>query len=184
MSRGFVILNGQVFGGLTVLEQAGYSKSRNRLWKCRCKCGVEIAVNESQLHGTANRKPQTKCKYCQYRINSETPASIESAINHLFGNYRTCAKNRKLPFSLSRIDFARIIKEPCTYCGAMPSQICKKGKAELIYNGIDRRNNALGYNVDNCGACCWQCNQAKRDYCIDDFNFWVRRVYEHLWKTS
>jgi hypothetical protein len=40
---------GQVFGKLTVLEQAGRNNLKKVLWRCRCECGEEIAVVSGSL---------------------------------------------------------------------------------------------------------------------------------------
>jgi len=43
---------------------------------------------------------------------------------------------------------------------------------------LDRKNNDLGYSVDNCVACCKQCNVMKLDYTVDDFLNKVKVLYE------
>jgi len=40
---------GQVFGKLTVIEQAGRDKLKKVLWKCRCECGNETVVVSGSL---------------------------------------------------------------------------------------------------------------------------------------
>jgi hypothetical protein len=40
---------GQVFGKLTVLEQAGRDKLKKVLWRCRCECGNETVVVSGSL---------------------------------------------------------------------------------------------------------------------------------------
>ena len=40
---------GQVFGKLTVIEQAGRNELKKVLWKCRCDCGNEINVVAGSL---------------------------------------------------------------------------------------------------------------------------------------
>ena len=48
----FVDRTGQVFGKLTVLEQAGRNNLMKVLWRCRCECGQEImAVSGSLVTG-------------------------------------------------------------------------------------------------------------------------------------
>lgn len=43
---------GQVFGKLTVVEQAGRNKLKKVLWKCRCECGNEtVAISGSLVTG-------------------------------------------------------------------------------------------------------------------------------------
>lgn len=40
---------GQVFGKLTVLEQAGRDKLKKVLWRCKCECGNETVVVSGSL---------------------------------------------------------------------------------------------------------------------------------------
>ena len=47
-------------------------------------------------------------------------------------------------------------------------QVVKKNTTNHI-NGIDRINNELGYVLDNCESCCYDCNIAKRVMIKDDF---------------
>lgn len=45
----FIDRTGQVFGKLTVLEQAGRDKLKKVLWRCRCECGKETVVVSGSL---------------------------------------------------------------------------------------------------------------------------------------
>jgi hypothetical protein len=44
-------ITGQRFGRLTVLEEAGRTKSGNARWLCRCDCGKEATVIGANLRG-------------------------------------------------------------------------------------------------------------------------------------
>ena len=45
----FIDRTGQVFGKLTVIEQAGRDKLKKVLWRCRCECGKETVVVSGSL---------------------------------------------------------------------------------------------------------------------------------------
>lgn len=45
----FVDRTGQVFGKLTVLEQAGRNNLKKVLWRCKCECGNETVVVSGSL---------------------------------------------------------------------------------------------------------------------------------------
>jgi hypothetical protein len=45
----FIDRTGQVFGRLTVVEQAGRDKLKKVLWRCRCECGNETVVVSGSL---------------------------------------------------------------------------------------------------------------------------------------
>lgn len=58
-------------------------------------------------------------------------------------------------------------QKPCTYCG---------GEIETV--GLDRVDNARGYERDNLAACCSMCNQIKGTSTVEDFLALCRRVAE------
>jgi len=73
--------------------------------------------------------------------------------------YKTYAKNantRNFQFTLSGEDFAEMIAKPCYLCGVTGS------------TGIDRFNNSVGYELENCKPCCGHCNLAKKDISYND----------------
>jgi hypothetical protein len=47
------------------------------------------------------------------------------------------------------------------------------------HNGIDRRDNAKGYTIDNCLPCCENCNYIKRDIPYEDFMAWLDRIVRY-----
>ena len=83
-----------------------------------------------------------------------------------FRIYQTSAEVRSLLFSLLYSDFIGLIKSECSYCGASPS------------GGIDRRQSDRGYTLENCVACCSQCNYMKLDYSEDEFLAQIERIYQ------
>ena len=74
---------------------------------------------------------------------------------------------------------AEIMRQDCFYCGSHPnntrSDPSYKGKTntEYTYNGIDRVDNNVGYELANVVSCCFQCNRAKGEMSVEDF-------YTHL----
>lgn len=55
-------LRGQPFGKLTVIEEAGRTKSGRVLWRCRCECGNEVVVRADDL-----RREHTRSCGCYMR---------------------------------------------------------------------------------------------------------------------
>ena len=43
-------------------------------------------------------------------------------------------------------------------------------------NGLDRKDNSLGYTIYNVLPCCSFCNQAKMDANYEDFINWANKV--------
>ena len=98
-------------------------------------------------------------------------------MNKLYGSYRNGAIRRKHEFSLSENYFQEIISNDCFYCGSKPSNILKNKGAygEVVYNGVDRFNNNLGYIPENCVPCCKTCNNAKGSMSGEEFVEWLAR---------
>jgi hypothetical protein len=105
-----------------------------------------------------------------------------SVINHIVLQYKRHAGARNLTFGIDRESFEKLIRRPCFYCGE-PAGNCKKTKnckEGFRHNGIDRVDNSLGYDLENCLPCCGQCNKAKRDMSQADFVAWIQRAAKHL----
>jgi hypothetical protein len=86
-----------------------------------------------------------------------------------FNSYKNCAKKRNYSFSITWEQFIHLTQQPCHYCGIIDSRGC---------NGIDRKDNSIGYEIWNCVPCCTQCNSAKLDYTYTEFMQWIERVYK------
>lgn len=57
---------------------------------------------------------------------------------------------RKIPFNISKEEYTdNFWNVTCTYCG------------EDSFGGIDRIDSSLGYEINNCVPCCWNCNMMK-----------------------
>ena len=82
-------------------------------------------------------------------------------------SYREGAAKRGLPFLLSQSDFDTLIGQSCHYCGHTGP------------NGIDRKDNDVGYLMENCVPACLQCNYAKGSHRYDNFVSYLRRAGLH-----
>lgn len=93
--------------------------------------------------------------------------------NRRFHKYYHSAKERNIPWSLSREEFFSLWAAPCFYCQSPIEKI-----------GVDRINNDEGYSVGNITSCCETCNKMKLDYSIDEFSSWIKRIYNHLFERG
>jgi len=107
-------------------------------------------------------------------------------INQVYSNYRKTANARQLEFEISIQQFIKITAKNCHYCGLPVSniKINKCGNGDFSYNGMDRIDNTKGYTVDNVVPCCRQCNFAKRDQTVDEFNTWLKKLIKHQKETN
>ena len=100
------------------------------------------------------------------------PDILNQAETVLFRRYKRSAIDRGIKFELSTDIFKKLIHSDCYYCGVKPKQIVN----EMLYNGIDRLDNNLGYKFDNCLACCKICNRAKSDISESEFSSYLIRI--------
>lgn len=136
----------------------------------KCECGTEkyfvlgnLKTGQTTSCGCSRKKPKSKPR----------KAGEDVCARHIYGSYRLGAVKRNLQFGLTFDEFKHLIKMNCCYCGSTPKQKCilryakgdKKGQSRtdgyLTYTGIDRKDNSLGYDANNCVACCYKCNFAK-----------------------
>lgn len=105
-----------------------------------------------------------------------SPVKLEGEELSLYKRYSNGAKDRGYEFNLSTDTFQRLIRSDCLYCGIGPKQ--KIGK--ITYNGIDRLNNNLGYDIENCMACCGTCNKMKGTMDREEFENHLIRIAKLL----
>jgi len=92
----------------------------------------------------------------------------------LYRSYKRKAIARNYNFDLDLTTFGMITKCDCYYCGAVPANEWRitrnsKNTARYIYNGIDRKDNTKGYQLDNVVSCCSICNFMKNTLTYDQF---------------
>lgn len=178
----FKDLSGQKFGFVTVLNVNRSDGNHGIMWNCICICG-----NKCSIRGSSLTKGRTKSCGCMTKKLVSLSLSKDPGISNLkqlYNTYKNSAKNRNHNWDLSVDDFKLLISKNCYYCNSQPSQKLImnniNGDRVLLYNGIDRVNNSLGYNIYNVVAACGICNLAKKDSSIDEFYSWIVRVYKNL----
>ncbi len=91
---------------------------------------------------------------------------------YVFAQYVKCAAKRGIPFHLTITEFLAMADAPCVYCLATKSNTAKRMQyavKEWSYNGVDRINSDLPYDVSNTVSCCGACNAAKSDMPLAQF---------------
>jgi hypothetical protein len=119
-----------------------------------------------------------------------------SSRNRLLFDYKRKAKMRNLVWELSAGKAEELFSLPCFYCKAPPASkiniyLNLQGKlrdsrskthsqsklnATFVFNGIDRKDNNLGYTEENCVSCCAICNRAKGTLEFKDFIAWISNL--------
>lgn len=171
------------FGRLEVIKLSStrkYGNSTKRMWLCKCDCGKEIEVNTGALN-SGNTK-SCGCLHDELsadigRNSRHKVANSDAGYKSIMRSYIQNAKDREYEFLLTFDEFKNIITSDCYYCGTPPSNTYFKNYYNIKYNGVDRKNNDVGYNVENSVACCKMCNIAKNNNSYDDFISWVIRIF-------
>ena len=183
-------IEGQKFGRLTALHDIGKNKDGRRVWKCLCDCGQFAITSAKQLRNKTTRscgclRSELASKRAKRDIAGIGKLPMgEANLNNLFGNYKHKAKERNFGFSLTKEQFKGLIKQNCFYCGTKPHNVKNgiRSNGKLIYNGIDRVDNTIGYIIDNCVTCCGDCNWMKKTYTQQEFILRIKLIYDHMLK--
>lgn len=184
MARPPIDISNQRFGRL-LAKKFLHTRNNLAIWECLCDCGKILPVRGSDL-----RSGHTKSCGCAVR-EAITRRQIKepgfSGFTRLWNGYRLNAKSRGLVFELTKDEFRNITSSRCVYCNIQPlaKSFCynlsatSRDNSVYMYNGIDRRDNAVGYTPTNAVACCSDCNLAKRDQTVEAFLRWIDRLGKH-----
>jgi hypothetical protein len=168
---------GDKFHRLTVISFSHHDKRWRRHYLVRCDCGKEKTVQ-----GISLRSGNTKSCGClgkEVTARRRKPDSGGELTAVILG-YKIHAKHRDLAWLLSREEVREIIRQPCRYCGIGPTnkKTTKNSRQPFFYSGIDRVDNAIGYEPSNVVPCCALCNRAKGALTAQAFYAWMKRVGE------
>lgn len=178
-------ITGLKYNMLTVIEllpSRVYGTSKKRMWLCKCDCGNQLEVNTSAL--LRNNTKSCGClkptKSAENSIKSRYKlAKCDAGYRSIFVSYKSNAKKRKIDFNIDFDSFLNILKSNCFYCGIEPTNIYHKRFYNVSYNGVDRVDNSIGYELNNVVSCCKMCNIAKNNYTENEFLNWVKRLAKH-----
>jgi len=182
--------------GYWTITDAPHQKRKGAYYVyCICVCGTKQWVNFHSIIGGRS----TCCKSCACKIydkfaplkkwiNKNGPPAQKptgvAAFNEIYNVYRSSARSRKKSFTLSKDDFRYITQQNCHYCGSPPSKSSSNRKTNLngayVYSGIDRKDNNLGYTIENSLPCCEACNFLKKDINYDEFLKMIFKIGSNL----
>jgi hypothetical protein len=132
-----------------------------------------LLVMACELHPTAKNytkgQQRPRCAECARitRRNSYDRRPLASRVSAHWTMLRHLAPKRGIAFDLTLDQYRTIVALPCAYSS--------KGKPQANHIGIDRKDSALGYTVENSVPCCWRHNMLKsnvltHDQCLDAAN--------------
>lgn len=159
---------GKDFAGVEIVENSG--------GKIIVRC---LTCNDVfQIHITALRRKERGGKRgCVKCITRRTDDDF--IYEQAFLDYKKKAEERSLSFNLTFDEFKEYVTKNCHYCSQPPfsSRFSKESwHSKVKVNGVDRKNNAVGYEVYNCVTCCGICNRAKSSMSYKDFMIYINRI--------
>ena len=174
-------LTNKIFGNWLVLGLAETPYIGNkRYWICKCKCGKVKNIQQYSLTRTQQSSKSCGCWKVEHMGNLNQLEAGLAGKRRLIHSYKKGAKARNLSFELSFEEFIELVQKNCHYCGIVPSNSTKTlthhSSTEFIYNGIDRKDNKLGYTKENSLPCCKQCNYAKFRFSYQEFLNYIERL--------
>jgi hypothetical protein len=139
-----------------------YEEKRNKILKpyqeYRARRIQLIGLDEfhriNNENAVENRKKNIEKDKDYYK---ESNKNKSENIDYKYNIHINRCKRDGIECELTEEEIKEFFKEECFYCG------------ELGNNGIDRIENDIGYNVDNCVSCCSMCNYMKA--CLDSITF-------------
>ena len=188
-------LPNQKIGRLTVikcLHKSCVSKNRGKriVWLFKCDCGNEVEIPASDV--VSRRKLSCGCLLKEHRLGCGkriskliTKPNKDGPLTKLFGGYKRAASRRGYDWKLTKENFRKLISNKCFYCGHEPSSeifIARKKTIDntLIYNGVDRKNNTVGYTLDNSVTSCVVCNRMKMDLSYETFINQIKKIHDTI----
>lgn len=151
-------------------DESGHLRAR-RL--CYCDCGKKIWVLTTNL-----RNGHAKSCGCKRLINKTRKPEVAKSL--YLESYKRRAKDRGYNWELTDEEFFSLTSMDCYYCGSPPSQASHSNYIDIYkFSGVDRKDNTIGYTVNNCLPCCKTCNLAKRDMTYEDFKSWIDKLVLH-----
>lgn len=164
-------LTNQKFGYLTAIKY----ELRNG-WLCECECGETTHFKPWPL--ISGHAKSCGCKSSFLSAEKRILPHNQAQINLLYRRYVKSANKRNLSFQLTIGQLKEFICQNCFYCGSLPSKPSRGRKFldDFRCNGIDRKNNALGYSQENSIPCCKICNWAKSSMDYDEFLAWLDQI--------
>lgn len=149
----------------------------------QCKCGyvriMRIADWNRLIIKGPNSHTSNQCRKCGLLKKTEEERDL-AAFKHLYNNLIASSKRVGRIVELSLEQATSLYKSNCYYCNRTPSNLYKsttRTKHQVSYTGIDRKDSARGYELNNVVPCCYSCNRAKMDLSQDEFYKLVSDIY-------
>lgn len=160
-----IVLTGQKFGRLTVLDrnEEATSKFSRIFYNCVCDCGKEKVCCGNNLKAGSIRS----CGCLRNELNTLKHSKPREVVDSTVF-YTRCvlgSKKRNMKLELDRQYFIDHLNDECFYCGDNSKP-----------HGYDRLDSSKGYTLTNTVTCCYICNRAKSDLSLLEFLSYLDRL--------
>jgi hypothetical protein len=91
--------------------------------------------------------------------------------SNYYSEYKSKCNQKEIDFFLTQQDFFKIVNNNC--------YICNKSNSDMHNNGIDRLHCFIGYQPNNCKACCGRCNKSKNDFDLYQYFYKLLKIYKY-----
>lgn len=121
---------------------------------CYCR---ECVAKKSKVYYEANKEKRREKRLIANKTyrdsHKEKLKALSRSITSRYSSYKSSAKDRNIPFSLTLEDFEIFWNTQCSYCGE-----------DIDGVGIDRIDSTKGYTLENCVPCCTKDNYMKSSH--------------------
>ncbi len=138
-----------------------HNKKKYPAYLCKCVCGKEEIIRQTYI------KPSVICAHV---------LNFDVGWSSFYNSYMSSSDRRGKFFNLSINQFKMLCQKRCFYCGNLPVY---RSAHNIYANGIDRINNNDGYKLQNCVACCPDCNKLKGTFRKQDFINICKKIALH-----
>jgi hypothetical protein len=156
---------------ISIIEElAERTKDRKTLVTALCHCGKIFKTQKRYV-----LKGKIKSCGCSRKISNKSNvlghfSECNRDATRFYRLYKRNALLKNRSFDLTQLQFEKLTKEKCYYCGELPCS----------YHGIDRVNNEMGYEYGNIVSCCSVCNFMKSKLTKEKFVSQVEKIYTNI----
>lgn len=137
--------------------------------KSRAKNINKLGIDEYRRINAENAKKwREKNKEKIKQLNLDRQTNKKLSVN----TYKYRAKIKNIEWNLTNDEAINLMSQECYYCGQFDII------DEVSINGIDRKNNNIGYIPSNVVSCCEMCNIMKGE--IKDDKIYLKKIYHIL----
>lgn len=126
--------------------------------KCKvyvCNCLTPYCPNDIKIWSNSSRH-NGLCNNC-----TDVGARREP-FTYLYSSFINGQKHRNVDVCLTFQQFQKLCAiNECHYCGAPTIRDAHRQKKQSNAYMLDRKDNSLPYEINNCVSCCWECNDLK-----------------------